>query len=54
MNFLSFATNMAAVTLIFEISKSFKNKSWQIFPSTYLPSFIVITSTVSEKWGVKK
>jgi hypothetical protein len=41
---------MAAVTLTFKISKKLKKKTvWQMFPSTHLPSFIQISSAVSEK-----
>jgi hypothetical protein len=41
---------MAAVTLTFKISQKFKKKTvWQMFPSTHLPSFIQISSAVSEK-----
>jgi hypothetical protein len=55
MNFQSFRTNMAAVTLTFKISKNFKKKTvWQMFPSTHLPNFIQISSAVSEKQGRDK
>jgi hypothetical protein len=50
MNFQSFRTNMAAVTLTFKISQKIKKTPiWQMFPSTHLPSFIQISSAVSEK-----
>jgi hypothetical protein len=49
MNFQSFGANMAAVTLTFRTSQKLKTPVWQMFPSTHLPSFIQISSAVSEK-----
>jgi hypothetical protein len=54
MNFQSFRTNMAAVTLTFKISKNFSKPVWQMFPSTHLPNFIQISSALSEKQGRDK
>jgi hypothetical protein len=37
----------SALSTIFKVNK--KNPVWQMFPSTHLPSFIQISSAVSEK-----
>jgi hypothetical protein len=40
----------SALSAIFKLNQNKqKNPVWQIFPSTYLPSFIQISSAVSDK-----
>jgi hypothetical protein len=39
----------SALSAIFKVNQNKKNPVWQMFPSTHLPSFIQISSAVSEK-----